>query len=752
MDTAFAENTTAALERERLAALRKMNLIDSPRDSDLDQLINHLIKTLNFPIGYISLIDEDRQWFKSMHGLDVQETPRDISFCTHTIRDEVPMVVENALLDERFSDNPLVTGEPHLRAYAGTPVRTLDGHRIGTICVADTQPRSIDEDQTATLCRFASLVERLFANVEYGIRASEEQALIDTVRSEQQHLLQNVDRLETNLAVGHWELDLVTDKLTWSKGVFSLHGIAADREPTLEEALSFYPVPERERIIASLKRATESGRSFDITAHFIDARQDTRQVRVRGEKIVPESGNPRLAGIFQDITDRQETQNQLNAAMENDPVTRVRNSQSFEKLLANWVGDGERDAFTLITIGVPEIMTVRKSLGMSLTDMMLREMADALQSQLEDGEILARTSFEAFSLLTDQNIGPDMLRDRVTGILQLLNLKVTVLRRRLDIEPQGAIAQFPSDGQMPVDLLRAADLAFHAACDDPDAGVALFDATMLDRFEVRENASGFLQDAIDEGRVVAYFQPIIRLSDGHLAAFEALIRIRLADGSIAGPADFWPALMDAHIARRVGFIMRDTIIDQLAQWQTAGLDVPRVSLNATTSDLSSGGMYDDLLQALAARNVSPSLLKVEVTENVLLDDHKSRVDSNIATLREHGIGISLDDFGTGYASLTNLMSLPTDEVKIDHIFVRSIGKDKDSHAITSSILEMATKMGIDTVSEGIETADQLNFVRTHGSTHGQGFLLGRPMPAADATELVKVGSVDIAALMHARES
>lgn len=326
MGTASTKTDMATLERERLAALCRMDLLDSPRDSDLDHIIGHLIKTLNFPIGYISLIDEDRQWFKSIHGLDVQETPRDISFCTHTIRDDIPMVVENALLDDRFCDNPLVISEPHLRAYAGVPLRTLDGHRIGTICVADTQPRSISEDQTAILCQFASLVERLFANVEYDVKASAEQDLISTVRSEQQRLLQQVDRLESNLSVGHWEVDLVTEKVSWSKGIFRLHSLPDEAEPSLEAALAFYPAPERQRITLHLESAAQTGRLFDITASFIDARRQTRKVRVRGEKVVPHSGNPRIAGIFQDITDQHETQNQLDTAMQNDPVTRVRNS------------------------------------------------------------------------------------------------------------------------------------------------------------------------------------------------------------------------------------------------------------------------------------------------------------------------------------------------------------------------------------------------------------------------------------------
>lgn len=120
-------------------------------------------------------------------------------------------------------------------------------------------------------------------------------------------------------------------------------------------------------------------------------------------------------------------------------------------------------------------------------------------------------------------------------------------------------------------------------------------------------------------------------------------------------------------------------------------------------------------------------------------------------MRAQGLSVSLDDFGTGHASLTNLLSLPVDEVKVDQSFVSRLADDADSRAITSSILDLATKMRISTVSEGIETAEQLAFVRDNGSTHGQGYLLGHPMSAADATALVRVGRIDIDSLMMSRQ-
>ena len=157
------EPRAVSIEDLRLGALRRLELLNDDADADLDFLVTCLTQRLGFPVGYVSLIDEHFQWFKAIQGLEVARTPREAALCDHTIRDDVPLVVENALQDPRFDTNPFVVGAPYLRAYAGAPVRTMDGYRIGTVCVADFQPRTIGDADTAILCRFASLVERLIS-------------------------------------------------------------------------------------------------------------------------------------------------------------------------------------------------------------------------------------------------------------------------------------------------------------------------------------------------------------------------------------------------------------------------------------------------------------------------------------------------------------------------------------------------------------------------------------------------------------
>ncbi|WP_119157815.1 GAF domain-containing protein [Caldimonas tepidiphila] len=145
-------------ETERLAALHRIMLLDTPPEERFDRLVEFAAHELDMPIALISLLDEGRQWFKSRVGVSLAETPRDISFCAHTILGEELLVIEDASEDERFADNPLVTGEAHIRFYAGAPLKSPSGHKVGTLCVLDTRPRRLDHIERATLEALRDLI------------------------------------------------------------------------------------------------------------------------------------------------------------------------------------------------------------------------------------------------------------------------------------------------------------------------------------------------------------------------------------------------------------------------------------------------------------------------------------------------------------------------------------------------------------------------------------------------------------------
>jgi GAF domain len=173
--TSYSEIHYSLHELERIDALDGIGLARVPDDADLDLILSTLVAVLDFPIGFIALVDDDALRFISRVGLDLTEVPRAASFCTHTIRNDGPLVVEDARLDSRYRSLPLVAGAPYLVAYAGVPIRPSAGYRIATLCVADMQPRHVGEAQKATLCRFAGLVERLIAGIEQSARSTADQ-------------------------------------------------------------------------------------------------------------------------------------------------------------------------------------------------------------------------------------------------------------------------------------------------------------------------------------------------------------------------------------------------------------------------------------------------------------------------------------------------------------------------------------------------------------------------------------------------
>lgn len=156
-------------EQERLTQLRSLAILDTPPEERFDRVTRMARRLFGVPIALVSLIDENRQWFKSCFGLDVSETERRISFCGHAILNKGALVIEDASLDERFADNPLVTGDPHIRFYAGQPLHTLSGHAMGTLCIIDREPRTFGQEDLLMLSDLAGMVEREIMAVQLAI-------------------------------------------------------------------------------------------------------------------------------------------------------------------------------------------------------------------------------------------------------------------------------------------------------------------------------------------------------------------------------------------------------------------------------------------------------------------------------------------------------------------------------------------------------------------------------------------------------
>lgn len=305
-------------ETSRLARLRALAVLDTDAEPLFDALTRAAAAATGRPIALISLIDAERQWFKANIGLsDVSETPRDSAFCAYTILGAELMEVADARCDPRFVDNPLVTGEPNIRFYAGAPITLSDGLRMGSLCVIDREPGSLGDRQRQTLKALASAVAaalelRGFALEKRAACEREAEALRQEMESrrllEQQLLAQKafLKRTDRLAGVGGWELDLATNKLTWSDETCRIHDLPTGYQPSLVEALNFYAPEARPLIQAAVEKAIADGEGWDLQLPLITATGRHIWVHAIGTVEYADDGQPRcLAGAFQDVTLRK---------------------------------------------------------------------------------------------------------------------------------------------------------------------------------------------------------------------------------------------------------------------------------------------------------------------------------------------------------------------------------------------------------------------------------------------------------------
>lgn len=238
--------------------------------------------------------------------------------------------------------------------------------------------------------------------------------------------------------------------------------------------------------------------------------------------------------------------------------------------------------------------------------------------------------------------------------------------------------------------------------------------------------------------IVPFYQPKVDLMSGKLDGFEALLRWRHPRTGIHTPATIAPAFDDIELGRAIGARMLSCVVKDVRGWLDAGLEVGRIAINASTAEFRYGDYAERMLEELARAGVPTACLEVEVTESVFLGRSAGTVERALRTLSGAGVTIALDDFGTGYASLTHLKRFPVDVIKLDHSFIRDMETDASDAAIVQAMLSLSQSLGITVVAEGVETPTQASILREQGCDLGQGYHFGRPMPAKDIPQCMRL--------------
>jgi len=299
-----------ANEAQRLDALRQAHILDTPPEEGFDDLTRLAAHLCGVPIAAVSLINADRQWFKSMLGLETCETPRETAFCAHTILQTDLLVVPDASADERFAENPLVTGEPHIRFYAGVPLVTPDGYAVGSLCVIDRVPRELNEDQKAAL---QILARQAAGQIELAWRVAQQARLLAEHHAAQERLQQNQTRLleaQEVARIGSWEYDVATGQITWSPEMFRLLGFNPTLgEPDYDLLMTHYHPDDVPLYDARVIQALDDGLPYEFDIRILSGEGLMRWGHAKGQAARDVSGRiVRLFGTVMDITERKQTE------------------------------------------------------------------------------------------------------------------------------------------------------------------------------------------------------------------------------------------------------------------------------------------------------------------------------------------------------------------------------------------------------------------------------------------------------------
>lgn len=383
----------------------------------------------------------------------------------------------------------------------------------------------------------------------------------------------------------------------------------------------------------------------------------------------------------------------------------------------------------LMFIDLDHFKDVNDTLGHAAGDALLVEVARRLRRAVRGSDLVARLGGDEFLILLvshDIRKEIDLVRQR---LIRTVAEPVLVQGQSVRVTPSMGVSLYPQDGEDIETLLRNADLAMYTAKDRGRNDLAFYDAGMSDALRTRTALEAELRLAFERQEFEVYYQPIVDVVTGQAVGAEALARWRHPQRGLVRPDLFIPVCESTGLIRQLGLLVFGAAARQQVAWQGQGHDL-RISVNLSGSQLQQTELLADLAQALREAGASGERIQLEITESMLLGQDERLLDL-LHAIEAMGMSIALDDFGTGYSNLAYLQRYPIRTLKIDKSFIQSIDANRP---LAEIIVSMCRLMKLGVVAEGVETAEQLDWVRSHGIELCQGYLFAKPMPAQDFSD------------------
>lgn len=479
---------------------------------------------------------------------------------------------------------------------------------------------------------------------------------------------------------------------------------------------------------------------------FLKASGDWIDVKSRCIIVRDEAGEAtRLVGSMLDITQQKKAEAELNWAAYHDPLTRLPNRALYRIRMDAAIDDARKrgSCVALVIMDLNGFKQLNDTLGHAAGDCVLAEISRRLSGSLPEGTTVARLGGDEFAVILPGLKQEESYREPVEALSESLEEPVLFEDLRIPISYGAGVAIWPRDGEDPGTLLIAADLALYAAKEQMPGTIQEFSPSLREASERRSRMLASARAGLQEDRIVPFYQPKIDLRSGRIMGFEALLRVEGPDDRFLVPAEIEAAFADTDITVQLTNRMFACVFADLAAWRAAGVDPGRIAINVAGGDFRRHDLAERLKSCADAHGLTLADIDIEVTENVLIGQLGPEVSRMLEELRTLGVMVALDDFGTGYASLTHLQQYPVDVIKIDRSFIERIDlEDIKATAVIDAVLQMARRLGMQTVAEGIETMQQARYLRVRGCTVGQGYYFSRPVPAGEVAPMLATQDYD----------
>ena len=435
---------------------------------------------------------------------------------------------------------------------------------------------------------------------------------------------------------------------------------------------------------------------------------------------------------IEDVTERRRADEKIAHLAHYDGLTDLPNRILFrERLEQSLKAIRPGEQLAVLYIDIDEFKSVNDALGHPIGDELLKGVADRLRGCLKETDVAARLGGDEFAVIQTAIKDRSETTRLVDEIHSAIRQPLECMGHLITTDASIGIALAPGDGVDLDQLLKNADLALYGAKGDGRRTYRFFEAGMDQRARARRSLELELRQAISDGSLEIYYQPVVNLEDGKVSSCEALLRWRHPERGMISPAEFIPIAEDSGLINQLGLWVLNAACAEAATWP----DHVRVAVNVSPVQFRSPSLALNVAAALAACGLPASRLELEITEAVLIRDDEAALDM-LHQLRKLGVRIALDDFGTGYSSLSYLQRFPFDKIKIDRSFIKDIAGPGASSSIVQAVVSIAAASDMTTTAEGVETEQQRNLLYILGCTEMQGYLFSPAIPAAEVRRLL----------------